>query len=194
MKKIIFLVLFFSILVAPAALFAAAFTAPSSVAVAPEPIKIDKEKMEGMITPTLQGYAAHHPDANVRIWSMVILSNIDKVDEQQIFSVPTLLDQMTSNDESVRLVALDAVRQSIDLDDDQWKGVMGPILLNIAKTAKYREVRSLAIQALGKVKDMDKESLSVLPLLFELARDESSEIRRTATGVIEEVLAAQTAK
>jgi len=154
--------------------------------------KLDKEEMAGMIRPTLEKYLTNHPDPQVRIWSMVLLVNLDKIEEEQIAAVPTLVIQLGNKDENIRQIALNSIRGALDLDEKEWKGVMGTVFRTIAKTTKYPEVKKTAIQALGTLQDLDEETLDSLMLLFDLAQDEDSDIRQASIENITKILTEKT--
>lgn len=153
--------------------------------------KIDKEQMAGMIKPTLEKYLTNHPDPQVRIWSMVLLVNMDKIEEEQVSSIPTLVLQLGNKDENIRQIALNSIRGALDLDESEWKGIMGTVFRTIAKTAKYPETKKTAIQSLGMMQDLDEEALDSLTLLFDLAQDSDPEIRQMANENIVKVLASK---
>ena len=150
--------------------------------------KLDKEQMVGMIKPTLEKYITNHPDPQVRIWSMVLLVNIDKIDEQKVSSVPVLVRQLGNEDENIRQIALNSIREALTLDEKEWKGITGTVFRTIAKTTKYPEVKKLAIKSLGMIQDLDATSLDSLLLLFELAQDDDPEIRQPANEAIAKML------
>lgn len=192
MKKILFPALFivtifiFAVLVVSENLHAAT----SLTAVKAE--KLDKAQVVGMIRPTLEKYLENHPDSQVRIWSMVVLANLDKIDEQQLSSVPLLVVQLNNKDENVRQIALNSLRASLTLDEKEWKGIMGTVFRTIAKKEKQLpEVKKMAIKSLGMLQDLDEESLNSLALLFELAQDDDADIRQAANEAIVSVLSAK---
>ncbi|MFH2068258.1 MAG: HEAT repeat domain-containing protein [Candidatus Omnitrophota bacterium] len=150
--------------------------------------KIDKEQLAGMIKPTLEKYLSNHPDQQVRIWSMVVLANLDKIDEQKTSSIPTLVLQLSNNDENIRQIALNSIRAALTLEGKEWKGIMGTVFRTTAKTTQYPEVKKLAIKSLGILQNLDEDSLDSLMLLFELAEDDDSDIRKAANEAIAVVL------
>ncbi len=150
--------------------------------------KLDKESMVGMIRPTLETYMTNHPDPQVRIWSLVLLNNIDNVEEEQISSLPVMVSQLGNKDENIRQIALNSIRGSLDLDEKEWKGIMGTVFRTIAKTTKDTEVKKLAIKSLGLLQDLDEQALDSLVLLFDLSEDEDKDIRQAAVEVINDIL------
>jgi len=153
---------------------------------------IDKEQLVGMIKPTLEKYLDNHPDPQIRIWSMVVLANIDKIEEEQLSSIPLLVRQLGNKDENVRQIAVNSIRASLDLDEKEWKGIMGTVFRTTAKKKdQYPEVKKLAIKSLGMLQDLDEESLDSLMLLFELAQDDDPEIRQAASAAIANVLSSK---
>ena len=150
--------------------------------------RLDKEQMVGMIKPTLEKYLTNHPDPQVRIWSMVLLNNIDKVEEEQISSLPVMVSQLGNKDENIRQIALNSIRFALDLDEEEWKGIMGTVFRTTAKTTKYPEAKKLAIRALGVLQDLDEQKLNSLILLFDLAADDDADIRSVANEMINSIL------
>jgi len=192
MKKIGLLgLLLLTIFVFAVALASKNLYAVGAAPTATKAVKIDKEDLAGVIKPTLDGYLKNHPDPQVRIWSMVLLANIDKIDEQQLSSIPTLVLQLSSKDENIRQIALNSIRGALDLDEKEWKGIMGTVFRTIAKTTKYPEVKKLAIKSLGMLQDLDEESLDSLLLLFDLTQDADPEIRQAANEAIAGVLSSK---
>ncbi len=187
--SLLFLILFVS---ASSAVFKPGDAAGQSLTAA-KAEKIDKEQLAGMIKPTLEKYLTNHPDPQVRIWSMVLLVNMDKIDEEQVSSIPTLVLQLGNKDENIRQIALNSIRGALDLDESEWKGIMGTVFRTIAKTTKYPEVKKAAVQSLGMMQDLDEESLDSLTLLFDLAQDSDPEIRQMANENIVKVLASKEA-
>jgi len=154
--------------------------------------KIDKEELAGMIRPTLEKYLDNHPDMQVRIWSMVILNNIDDIDEQKVSSIPLLIKQLGNKDENIRQIALNNIRDAMTLEEKEWKGIMGTVFRTIAKKKnQYPEVKKMAIKALGILQNLDESSLDSLVLLFELAQDEDPEIRQAAMESITAILSSK---
>ena len=154
--------------------------------------KIDKEELAGMIRPTLEKYLDNHPDMQVRIWSMVILSNLDDIDEQKVSSIPLLIKQLGNKDENIRQIALNNIRDAMTLEEKEWKGIMGTVFRTIAKKKnQYPEVKKMAIKALGILQNLDESSLDSLVLLFELAQDEDPEIRQAAMESITAILSSK---
>ena len=188
MKKIGFLGLLCLTFIVPAV----AFLTKSEGAVAiTKAEKIDKEQMVGMIKPTLEQYLNNHPDPQVRIWSMVLLVNIDKIDEQKVSSVPVLVLQLGNKDENIRQIALNSIREALTLDEKEWKKITGTVFRTIAKTTKYPEVKKLAVKSLGMIQDLDETSLDSLLLLFELAQDDDPEVRQPADQAITKMLSSK---
>ncbi|MFH1903028.1 MAG: hypothetical protein ABIK20_03095 [Candidatus Omnitrophota bacterium] len=183
-----FLVLFVFTVAAISENLYAAGAAPTAI----KAERIDKEDLAGIIKPTLEGYLKNHPNPQVRLWSMVLLVNIDKIDEQQLSAIPNLVVQLGNKDENIRQIALISIREALTLDQKEWKGVMGTVFRTIAKTTKYPEVKKLAIKSLGMLQDLDEESLDSLMLLFELAQDNDREIRPVATAAIVGILEKKT--
>ena len=153
--------------------------------------RIDKEDLAGIIKPTLEAYMKNHPNQQVRLWSMVLLVNMDKIEEEQLSSIPGLILQLSDKDENIRQIALISIRASLDLDEKEWKGIMGTVFRTTAKTTKYSEVKKMAIKSLGMLQDLDEESLDSLMLLFELAQDDDPEIRQAANAAITRVLSSK---
>ncbi|MFA5393209.1 MAG: HEAT repeat domain-containing protein [Candidatus Ratteibacteria bacterium] len=158
--------------------------------------KITKDDMVGMIKPTLEKYLTNHPDPLVRVWSMVLLVNTDKIDEQKVSSIPVLVLQLGNKDENIRQIALNSIRAALTLDDKEWKGIMGTVFRTIAKTTKYPEegVKKLAIKSLSMLQDLDEESLNSLALLFDLTQDSDPEIRQAALEAINGILSSKEKK
>ena len=194
MKKIGFL----GLLLLTLLIFAVALVSKSegAAAAAATATKIDKDQMVGMIKPTLEKYLDNHPDQQVRIWSMVVLANFDKIDEQKISSIPVLVLQLGNKDENIRQIALNSIRGAMTLDEKEWKGIMGTVFRTIAKTTKYpeEESRKLAIKSLSMLQDLDEESLVSLQLLFDLTQDADQGIRQAVYEAIEKVLASKESK
>ena len=171
---------------------------------------IDKTQTAQMIKPTLESYMTKHPNMQVRIWSMVVLTNIDGLAAGQLSSVTSLLQQMGSKDMSVRQIASSSIRSMLTLEEKQWKVIAGTIFLTIAKTTKYPEIRKLAIQSIAVLQRNTTgtsttgtsttgtssesgstaitEEIDSLLLLFDLAEDEDPEIRQIATDSIKKTL------
>ena len=155
--------------------------------------RIDKEDLVGIIKPTLEAYMKNHPNQQVRLWSMILLVNTDKIEEEQLSSIPGLILQLGDKDENIRQIALISIRASLELEEKEWKGIMGTVFRTTAKTTKYSEVKKMAIKSLGMLQDLDEESLDSLMLLFELAQDDDTEIRQEAKNAIERILSSKEA-
>ncbi len=152
-------------------------------------VEIDEEAMRAMVRPLLDNYVKNHPNVQVRIWSLIVLNHLSDVEKEQLFSLPTIVQQMGSKDENVRLIAMDTLRQSLDLDEEEWQGILTPVLRNVAKTSKYKEARTIAIKTMGLLSELDEKEMSTIPLLLELAQDDDAEIRRVALETLSGILA-----
>ena len=203
MKKIGFVGLFFLTLL----IFAIAAVSKSEGAPVTTTTTVGTVQLIGMIRPTLETYAASHPNMVVRVWSMVVLTNMDKLSAEQLSSIVPLIRQLGSNDSNIRQVALGALRQVLDLDQTQWKAIAATIFRNIAKTTKYPETKKLAIKSIAAVQSISStksdsttttttsdsttetaELIDSLLVLFDLAEDEDPDIRKIATETIQETL------
>ena len=156
---------------------------------ATKPTKPDKEQLQALLRPKIEGMITKHPSTDVRIWCMALLQNLNNVDDFELVMLPVLIEQMSSKDETSRLVAMQTLRDVIDLDKEEWESVMAPIMVNLAKTAKSSEVKTGAIKCLGLLGQLDEKDMKALPLLFDLAQSNDSQIRRTALSVINDILA-----
>lgn len=213
MKKIGFLSLFLlTLFVFTVALVSKSESAATSTA---STSTIEQTQMAAMIKPTLESYMKNHPNPQVRVWSMVIITNISKLTSEQLSSITPLLAQLGSNDINVRQIASSSIRTILNLEERQWKVIAGTIFRTIAKTTKYPEVKKLAIQSIaalqksttgttttgtttsststsssGTTSDSTAmtDTIDSLLLLFDLADDEDPEIHQVAIDNIKEIL------
>jgi len=193
MNKLILIFALATMLLSPSALLAAAAVSGSvsTTTTKAAVTEMDERAIQAMVRPMLESYAKKHPNIQVQIWSLIVLSNLDEIEKEQLFSLPTIIQQVGSKDENIRLIAIDTLRQSLKLDQEEWQGVLAPVLRNTAKTSKYIEVRRIAIKAIGALPELDEKEMSSIPLLLELAQDDDAEIRKVALETIGEILAKQ---
>jgi len=181
MKKIALVILGLCFLI-PASLFAQTATK------AAKPEKPTKEELTALLRPVLEGYAVTNPSTEVRVWCMGILMHLKDVDENDVTSLPMIIQQLNSKNETLRLVAAETIRQMVKFTDDELKDLMKPIFVDLAKTAKEPEIKKLAIEFLGITQDLDAKTLKSLPLLFDLAKSEDPDVKQTALTVLQKMV------
>ncbi|MFH0796806.1 MAG: hypothetical protein V2A65_07090 [Candidatus Omnitrophota bacterium] len=151
--------------------------------------KPDKEQLQALLRPKIEGMIVKHPSMDVRIWSMALLQNLNKVDDFELVMLPVLIEQLSSKDETSRLVAMQVLRDVIDLDKEQWESIMAPVMVNLTKTSKSPEIKTCAITCLKLLGQLDEKDMKILPLLFDLAQSNDAQVRKTALGSINDILA-----
>lgn len=179
---------------------------------------VDEYAIRVTVRSMLETYAKNHPNTQVRIWSLIVLSKFgsnmgtttsgtttsgtttsssrtsnnssssssDDVGNFEFYlSLPTLFQMLDDREEAVRLIASQTLQSSLDLSEEEWQRFMAPILINLAKTAKYPNVRVLCIKFIPKLSKMTLTEINSLPLMLDLAQNEDKDVRQAAIEGLE---------
>lgn len=151
----------------------------------------DMRAARRLVEPILERLlTSRETDVSVRTWAMAVQSKMSELEEADFVMLPSLLRQLGDRNETVRLTAIQILRSRVlQLEKDEWIGILSPMIMEIARRSPYSESRIVAGKLLSALGKLEEEDLTSLPLLLELTRDDDPEARRNAVEMIEQKIA-----
>lgn len=153
-------------------------------------LELEHEEWVSILSPMVLEVAktAHYPEA--RIAAGKLLGALGNLDEDDLTSVPMLLELTQDHDADSRRNAVEMIDHKIadSLEEKYLRRALTSQAVRAVRTSPHQEVRSAIGGLLAVLSTLDEDQLGSLYLMFDLSTDENEDVRKIFVDSIGEIV------